>query len=392
MKPNPSKTPRLYRGLLAALLLAAGTLPALAGPGPDDPGCPPCPEREFSRSLHREFTTMANGITTLYNKYGQVTVNTWPSNQVKIDVTITVNADDERKAEKVFNRINVNFASTAGFVKAETVLDLQTDWWDDLSGNSCPKSCQDFKINYEVWMPAANQLDLKNKYGNSYVGALTGKLSAEIKYGDLRTENLSGDAELFIDYGKVAINNARNISGQISNGSLTVNEAANVQLDTRYAECRFARAGAMRLTSRYDDFDFGQVEDLRIQSKYSTVRLQNARTVFVTAQYSNLEADGILEVADADLMNGSLKIAALSRNFSSVNVNGKNTNVQVKVERGAAYRFDAAGGNAGFDMPVKATMKRRTSGKESSVEGYVGDANARGLVKARLENGGLVLK
>lgn len=345
------------------------------------------PIQEFTRAINREFGTTADGMTALYNKYGQVNVKTWPNNSVKIDITIIVNAKNQREADKTFDRIKVNFANTAGYIKAETVIEQFSGvtWFN--GGEN------DFKINYEVYMPVGNQLDLKNRYGNSYVAPLSGKLTAEIKYGDLRTEAISNDADLNLGYGKGYITRVNNLYGQISYGELTVTEAREVQLDTKYSELKGDRISIIRLTSKYDDFELGDVDELRLQTKYANLRVRSARAAYVTAQYTDIRLGSVTETADADLSYGSLKIESIGRNFSDVNVVGKYTDVQLYAERGAAYRFDLEGNYTDTKTPPGASVRQHNkSGKYEKVEGSVGDLNAKGLVKAKLSYGGLVLK
>lgn len=348
------------------------------------------PVQEFSKTINREFSTAADGTTALYNKYGTVNVKTWQNNSVKIDITIIVNAKSQREADETFKNINVNFTNAWGYVKAETMvaenMSYGVSWW--------PQTCgDDFKINYDVWMPASNQLDLKNKYGNSWVAALKGKLLAEIKYGDLRTEAISNDADLNIGYGKAWIARVNNLYGQISYSELNVAEARDIQLDTKYSDTRIEKGNNLRITSKYDDFNFGNVEELRLQTKYANLRSTNIRTAYVTAQYSDMGFGAVREGVDADMTYGKLAIDAMARNFSNVTVVAKYTEVSVGMERGATYRFDAEVNYADAHVPNGATVKSRSdTGVRETVQGYLGSESAKGLVKARLTYGDFVIR
>ncbi len=348
------------------------------------------PIQEFSKIISREFSTAADGTTALYNKYGTVNVKTWQNNSVKIDVTIVVNAKNQREADESFKNINVNFTNAWGYVKAETMVAegmSSGSWWP-------VQTCgDDFKVNYDVWMPVTNQLDLKNKYGNSWVAALKGKLLAEIKYGDLRVETISNDADLNIGYGKAWLAGVNNLNGQISYGELNVTVANDIQLDTKYSDTKIEKANNLRITSKYDDFSFGTIEELRLQTKYANLRSTDIRSVFITAQYSDMGFGVIREGVDADMSYGKLEINAMDRNFSNVNVVGKYTEVSVGMERGAAYRFDAEVNYADAHVPNAATVKSRSdSGNRETVQGYLGSEGAKGLVKARLTYGDLMIK
>ena len=367
----------LIRNILMVCFLAVGALSAKADSSPT---------QEFTRNINREFGTTAEGMTALYNKYGTVNVKTWQNNSVKIDITIVVNAGNQREADKIFDRIKVNFANASGYVKAETMIEQTSGSWWSGSGN-------DFKINYEVSMPVGNQLDLKNRYGNSYVAPLNGKLIAEIKYGDLRTESVNNDADLNLGYGKCYIARVKNIYGQVSYGELTITEAREIQLDTKYSELKGDKASSLRLTSKYDDFELGDIDDLRLQTKYANLRVRSARSAYVTAQYTDIRFANVAETLDADLSYGSLKVENIGKGVSNVNVVGKYTDIQLYAERGASYRFELEGHYTDIKTPPGAVFRNQTSTSNyEKLEGYVGDANAKAFVKAKLSYGGLVLR
>lgn len=343
------------------------------------------PYQEFTKTLHREFATNANGMTALYDKYGTVNVKTWNNNSVKIDINIIVNANNQREADRMFERIQVNFTNTFGYVKAETMIgEDKGGWW--------PQG-QDFKVNYDVWMPIGNQLDLKNRYGNSIVAALNGKLTAEIKYGDLRTEAIGNDADLNIGYGKAYLTKVGNLNGQVSYGGITVTEALEVQLDSKYSEVKVEKATTLRITSKYDDFTLGTVDDLRLQTKYANVRLQSARLTYVTAQYTDVKINNLTEIVDADLSYGRLQIVHLAKGFTSLNVLGKHTAVEVNLEKGSAARFDVQTDYAEMKLPAGMVVQaHHKTGNHEALEGYLVDANARSLLKVRLSYGNLQVK
>jgi hypothetical protein len=242
-------------------------------------------------------------------------------------------------------------------------------------------------------MPTGNQLDLKNKCGNSYVTSMTGKLTAEIKYGDLRTETIGNDADLNIAYGKAYLAKVYNLFGQIVYGKLNVGEARDVQFDSKNSEIIIDRAANVRFTSKNDDLAFGSLDDLRLQTKYSDLKLQKARAAYFTTQYTDVRIANIGVTVDADMSYGSLKIESLGRNFNGVNIIGKYTDVSIAAERGAVFRFDAEGNYTPLQTPSGATIRHRNDeGPREIVQGFVGDANAHGVVKARMVYGDFVLR
>ncbi|MCB0526647.1 MAG: DUF4097 family beta strand repeat protein [Saprospiraceae bacterium] len=343
-----------------------------------------CPCQEFTRTIDREFGTTADGMTALYNKYGKVTVKTWQNNSVKLKISIVVNAKDQREAERTFDRVKVNFLSTPGYVKAETMIGAINEWFPDRCG---------YSVNYEIWMPIANQLDLKNNYGNSWVSTMKGKLIAEIINGELRTEAIYNNADLNINNGKVWIARVNNVTGQLNYSTLNITEANELQIDSKHSDIRVEKGNKLRLTSKYDDFTFGKVDELRLQTKYANLKLDNARSAFITAQYANVDIATVHQTLDADISNGSLDVITLARNFNDANIRAKYTPVVIGVENGANFNFDAEANNADVHYPHNVTVKSRSdTGEFESVKGYYGDPNTKSSVKVRLNYGDVIIK
>jgi hypothetical protein len=347
--------------------------------------------QEFKKTINREFGTTADGMTALYNKYGKVNVNTWGNNSVKIDITIVVNANKQSEADRIFNRINVNFTNTAGYVKAETIINTESGGWGWGGWNNGNDG--DYQINYEVYMPVANQLDLKNKYGDSYLGNMNGKLIAEIKYGDLRTENINNNCELNLGYGKATFAKIGNLNGQISYGELSLSDSKDIQLDTKYSDMHFDKSDRLRLVSKYDEIEVGTTIDFRLQTKYSDVKANNVRSAYLTTQYTDIKIDNLSELVDADMSYGSLTVSDINKGFQSATLKGQYTDFVVGVGRGGNFKFDAEGSYSDIKYPSGATIRRHEEQSSwESIKGFMGDENTKSFVKVKMNYGDLVIK
>ncbi len=373
-------TPKKYSLLSIALLLLCGGVSA----APRDNR----PEQEFSKKIVREFPISANGTTAVDNRFGNIKVNTWNQRLVKMEITIIVNAPDQRSADRLFEGIKINFLNTADYVKAETVVQEASSGLALLGNRK-----GEFSIHYDLWLPADNQLDLRNRYGDVYVSNLKGKLLAEIRYGNLRGENLSGDADLALSYGKASLNRVRNLTGSLSYADLNSEHAAEVSMDTRYSELRIAQAGQVRLTSKYDKLNFGEVGTLRIQTRYSDVRARQVSALFLTAQYTDTRIERLNNTLDTDLSYGQISVSTLGRQFTEARLQAKYTDVKISVEPGTAFRLDAKSKHTDVHTPNMMTMARVTiPGGRTNITGFAGDAKAPRIITADLQYSDFVLK
>ncbi|MCS6929055.1 MAG: DUF4097 family beta strand repeat-containing protein [Saprospiraceae bacterium] len=348
--------------------------------------------QEFYKKITREFSISPTGTTAIYNKYGNIKVHTWPNRSVKLDITIVVDAANQRSANRLFERIHVNFLHTADYVKAETVIEPE-DGEESYGLIRISFKRQNFKIHYDVWLPAENQLDLKNRYGDALVSQLKGKLMAEIRYGYLQGENLAGDAELSLNHGKAFFNQMRNLSGYINYSELTVERAVEVSLDTRYSEIHISRADQVHLMSKYDKMNLGEVKNLRLQTRYGDLKGRQIGSLFLTAQYADSYLEHISEVLNADLQYGQIRVNTLGRHFSEAKLQAKYTDVKIGVEPGTTFRLDAEGKYADVHTPaLLRTIRWENADGKKKLSGYVGDANAPRVISAKLQYGDFVLK
>ncbi len=374
-------TLRKFSALLAFVAIASGGHPPAAQADQ--------PKQAFEKKIFREFTIAPSGTTAIYNKYGDVTVKAWENRSVKIDITIIVNAPDRRTADRTFERIQVNFLHTADYVKAETVIEPDSR----LSFTFFDRSAVDFKVHYCVWLPAQNQLDLKNRYGNARVSNLSGPLTAEIRYGNLVGERLGSDADLSLGYADATFDQLHRLTGYVSYSHLKVDRAGEVSLDMRYSELRIAQAKEVRLISKYDKFSFDQVETLRLQTRYSELRARQLSSLFLTAQYTDTRLERVDWLLDADLTYSQLAVTVLGRQFSEARLQGKYTDVKMGVEAGTAFRLEAQGKQLDVRAPSLAHLSRREDQPGVvRVSGFAGNAKAQRLITAQLQNSDFVLK
>lgn len=344
--------------------------------------------KEYTKTIKKEFDITADGTTKIKNKYGTVEVKTWDRNRVKIDVTIVVKASSESNAQKVFERIDIDFSNRSDFVSAETVIEpTKSKWWN--WGNS--KS--DYSINYEVFLPPTNDLDLTNKYGDVYVAKLKGKGNLNVKYGNFKLEGFEDNVDLYLGYGTGTLTKVNDINGQISYGRLRVGDAADAEMTSKYSNITFEKADEVRTSSKYDTYNLGNVREFRNSGKYDNIEIKAVENVVIGSKYTNIYVENVRKVLDLDMEYGGASVEQLAKGFSDVNLNGRFTDFKLNLEGGTNYRMDASANYAGIRYPrVLVVTYEKDKGTNHEVKGHVGSENAPRVIKARLSYGGLKVR
>ncbi len=349
-------------------------------------------KKEFDKTIKKEFAISADGTVEMINRHGQVDVKTWNENQVKVEVTIIVNAGSEEAAKEVFDRIQIDFDSSSDFVKGETTIETEkkswmSSWWGG-SGNS-----SNYTINYEVFMPTSCNLKLNNKYGHSTVEKITGKANIIAKYGDVRLDGVDNNLVLNIGYGNAVVANAKDADVIIKYGKLRIEDVRDLNLESKYSKVYITRAGDLETISKYDTYRLGEIRGLNNQGKYDDFEIKSADNITAISRYSDFDIQFLAHRGKFNLEYGDLDIDGLSRDFSKLEVDSKYTGIDIDIEDGADYEFDVATTHANIDYPSSADVHHHIDQSSSrELKGFVGSGNGKSLVHIRATYGGVDIR
>jgi hypothetical protein len=188
---------KAYSISLLIATLASGTS-ALAG---NDPMV------EKKKTYSKSYSVNSSDKISLNSQFGEMRINAWDKNEVKVDVTITAEAGTDERAQQILNSINIEDGKSGSGVYFKTKMDNK----NQQRGKG---EKQSFQIDYVVYLPAGNPLDARNEFGSMFIGDHKGKASLESKFGQLTTGRLS-NADVSVEFGKVII-------GGMDGGDLTI--------------------------------------------------------------------------------------------------------------------------------------------------------------------------
>jgi hypothetical protein len=376
--------------LLASLLVVSITINARnfdkRQPDPDTTLCQD-KDKEFTKEYNKTFDITKNELVILSNRYGKINVKTGGSNQAIVNVKVTVHANSQSEADKVIDRINIAFSSGPDFVKAETDIESKNTSWFSWGNNS-----SEYTIDYDVTMPAANKLDLSNKYGDSQIAVLNDWVKIDQKYGNFKLEG-AATATIALAYGGGTIGKLNGLNGTISYGKLSAPDVKDVALKSKYSEFKFDKVANLAITSAYDDYNISDVTNLAVDSKYGDIVVGTVENMTVKSAYSDFKIKMIETSVDFQTSYGSVKIGGLKNNFGVVNIKGSYTDFSLEIDPAISYQLDMKGTYSDINRPAsfKFTMDSE-KGSTKEIMGYVGSVNAKSLIKARLTYGDLVIR
>jgi hypothetical protein len=343
-------------------------------------------QQEFVKNFNRQFAVGKNATVILSNKYGNVDVKVGTGNQVTMQIRVAVIANTQKEANQVLERIDVGFAEAPDFVKAETLIETQTGLFEG-SKNF------DFRIDYDITMPAHVKLDLSNRHGNSRIGMLSSAVKINHQYGDFK---LDGAASLAVNlaYGGGQVNsNVASLTGTVSYGRLTTPSVHDMKLRTKSSAFKFDRVENAILQSTYDDYTINTIKVLTLESKYGDLTLGSVSDATVKSVSTDFNIKRIENGADFQTTNGGVRIGSVRNGFDLLNLKGTHTDFYLAIDPSISYQLDAVGQSCEVSRPasIKARIEQ-TNSTRREVIGTVGNPNTKSMVRARLNYGQLKMK
>ncbi len=290
----------------------------------------------FTASLHSQSYTKENRIEKSFpvyddteieisNKYGDITLESWEKDSVKIVIDYKVTSTKEVKLNKTYDAIGIDFKANKYYIVATTEFNGKGSFWSDVSdiASNLFTGGTNTSIDYIVYAPDNKYVSLNLKYGNIYLANHKGSIKVALSNGDFKAHNLSSNSELDIEFGDATVNNIVDGKVRISYGTLTLEEAQNLTIGGQSSE-----------------YEIANVDYLTIDSKRDKIFIEKVNNVTGNTYFSRLEIDKLEGSLDVNTKYGSFKLKEIGNQVNSIKLDNNNTTVNFYLQKENSYKID----------------------------------------------------
>ena len=316
------------------------------------------------------FTSLFESTLKVKNTFGNVTIESWDQNKVKIDVIISVSGNNLDKVKEQLKKISVSFSNTSSLVEAITKIEKSKNNWSWKKGNNIS-----FKINYTIKVPKTNLLDITNDYGNIQLDATDAQATINCDYGKIILGKLN------------ASNNKINID-YCSNSTIEYMNSGSINAD--YSGISVKKAGNIILNADYNTSSFGTVGKLDYNCDYGSLKIDQVGELNGSGDYLSMKIEALEKEMKVDASYGSVKVYDLKKSVKNVNINSTYGSVSLKYNAGYNFNFDIKTGYGSVHVPEDATITTKeikTTSKYYS--GYLGSASSGNSIYIKSSYGGI---
>ncbi len=326
------------------------------------------------KMINKSFDVKSNAVLRVSNSYGNLDITTWDQNRIQIDVTITVNGNNEEKVQRKLEEIEVNFSSSDEWVSAETTFNKRKSksWWSWGNDNI------NMKIDYLIKMPITNSVKLNNNYGNINLDKLEGRAEINCDYGKITTKELmSDDNVLNFDY--------------TNNSYFEYVKSGKINAD--YSSYTVGKTKALFISADYTKSVVEIAEDVEYNCDYGSLTVENANNVTGNGDYLTLRIGNVYKDVRIRGDYGSLKIDKMTANAGNASIQSDYMKITIGYDPAYNFEYDIkleyAGlrGAEGFQM-----MKERIESGSKYYFGYHGDKDTMNRILINSEYGSVTFK
>ncbi|MBW7465690.1 DUF4097 family beta strand repeat-containing protein [Pontibacter aydingkolensis] len=270
-------------------------------------------DAEKRKTFDKTYKVSSSDALSIHNKFGNVAVNTWAKNEIKVKVDVISRAATDAKAQEILDNINIIDSRSGSIISVVTKMSPMR-----VSGNTS----KSFEINYTIYMPEANALTVKNSFGDVNLASLKGKADISVTHGALKTERLNNsDNNVKVAYGSGSCGYINGGNVNLSYGDLYVGGANGLTGNASYGNFKVGQlTEEMDMTFKHGSFKVDNVskniKKIALDSNYGTVSLNFAdNTAFnfdVNVQFGDFKVDKSL-----------INITSLEKGYTSAEYKGR---------------------------------------------------------------------
>lgn len=272
-------------------------------------------QKKYSKS----YSISSKDHISLENQFGEMRIATWDKNEVKVDITITTQASTEEEATAILDRISIEDEQSSGNVSFKTHFSNQSV---NRSNKNKKNQNQSMKVDYLVYLPIGNPLEVSNKFGPTYLSDYNGPLTITSSFGSLEAGKLANVKKLLVEFGKSDIEAIHNGDIAIKFSQASVGTLSG-DIDAKFEFCNDV------LKATVDR----NIKSLTIKNSYSKLDLDLPKdlsaNISITSSYSDFDNNSGLSIKD-DTEYPKYG-PALTKNYSGGN---GNINIKIKVDFG----------------------------------------------------------
>lgn len=235
-------------------------------------------QETVSKKVEKSYGLTNNGELHLNNKYGDVLINGWDRNAIKLVVDIEVSHKKKENAKDLLDRIDIETKVTNDFVSITSGINEKSTsffsrYFNKMNPFDLDKS--NIKINYTIYLPSNAEMDITNKFGDVIISDWEGKLKANVEHGNVWINDDLTNANISMKFGKLHTKNITYGNLTLKNGELDLEESKQLKINSSGTNMEIGTVSSLEIYSSKDEININEVTSIQGELAFSKVHINS---------------------------------------------------------------------------------------------------------------------
>ncbi|MFY0687694.1 MAG: hypothetical protein JXQ90_11045 [Cyclobacteriaceae bacterium] len=338
-------------------------------------------EKTFDESFYINRTDKVN----VTNKYGEIVINTWFADSVKIVVRATAEGKNQDMAAREMERVEIEMRKVGSHVYAETKF-VQPASRKGFFGEIISQVEEVSKsvvgtdriaVDYEIWIPVDQSISIENKFGDIYLPTMEGVVNLTSSHGNIRGDRVEGELILRHSFGKSSFDFVRDGDITLRGADSKIGNAETLMFESSSSEIRVGKVDQVQFNSRNDKYDFEEVNDM-----------------IGEGVFTDLKVEMLLTEARLDFNYGEIFLTRVEKFFNRLEINGKSCDINLILDQASYISTRISGEMDKMILPnsMLGMKKEELDEERISLSGHVGNTNTEASeLNVNAESGNLII-
>ncbi len=357
-------------------------------------------QKAYSEIYEKSFS----GIKSLEvsHRRGDIEVLPASGQQLSYRIELAFEAQEEEDAQELIRHFKIDTDKLGSELSLSTELNIKK--WNSRNGRVRIQfkdgvkvsGIKDVKIKMQLFVPALDLLDLKNKYDDILIEQpLNSELKVNLYSGRLNAAQINNNLTLELKYGKAQIGDFKNGKINVYDSNIKLGNGLKVSLESKYSEIEIGNLSSLNADLYDDELSVQNIQgELVLLDKYSDVKIAGAgnarldiydtelqldkgKNIQVKSKYSDcrfghlttldfeLSYDDEIQVKEVDELSSpeskysdynilllhktvqfdshddNINIQSVSKSFAGLTIKGKYTDLDVKLDPSVKFRVES---------------------------------------------------
>ena len=274
-------------------------------------------QEKLSKSIEKTYDFSNAGELQLENKYGNIIINGWSQNKIKITIDITVTKKDKEDAQELLDRIQPFINTSDDFLTVFSNIEEKSDsFFSKIFNRVNPFDFDkgNVQIDYQINLPINSEIQLTNKFGDIIISDWNGKLKADLQHGDMWINNDVVNANIKMKFGK------------LHTKSITYGK-----IDLKNSEFDHETSKNLRVISSGSTITIKKVDDLEIYSSKDKVSVDAINKIKGELEFTNIIIEKLLDNINLTMDVADFRVEQIVKSNADIIIDQKSSEVNINI-------------------------------------------------------------